>query len=151
MVQVAPYPIGPPPPSPKVTRSKGKGKAQPEPEPEPDQQEEDASESSSSDAPPSPIVKKKKKRRVEAGKVKCEIEGCSGTFFSNWELKRHQKNLHGIGEALPSAVCPKCGRHFASRRKDSVDRHLELNACGKRNPRKPPRNRFIPKDSALPV
>ncbi|KAG5338175.1 hypothetical protein C0989_008074 [Termitomyces sp. Mn162] len=83
---------------------------------------------------------KRKKTRNEVDKVRCEIEGCNGTFFSNWELKRHQENLHGIEKKTRYvAMCPKCGRHFASGRKDSVDRHIELNACGKRNPRKSPK------------
>ncbi|KAG6840903.1 hypothetical protein C0991_003364 [Blastosporella zonata] len=135
MVQVAPYPIpGEPISPPKVpikAKNNGKGKVK----------SSDDGKGTDEHEPESPKPKKKKgkKKRREARKVKCEIDGCNGTFFSNWELKRHQKNLHGIGDEIKSAVCPKCGRQFASRRKDSVDRHLELNACGKRNARKPPK------------
>lgn len=129
MVQVAPYPIGPPTSKMKdPPRTKGKGKVNAK-------LDEDGGDSDGVDAREK--VHQKKKKRDEADKVRCEIDGCNGTFFSNWDLKRHQKNLHGIGEDTPNtAVCPKCGRHFGSRRKDSVDRHLQRNACGKRNPRK---------------
>ncbi|KAG6897089.1 hypothetical protein C0992_004173 [Termitomyces sp. T32_za158] len=132
MVQVAPYPIGPSTSKPKIAAStKGKGKFTAK-------SDEDDSASDGADARKKGPQKKKK--RDEADKVRCEINGCNGTFFSNWELKRHHRTVHGIGEdTANTAVCPKCGRHFASRRKDSVDRHLELNACGKRNPRKSPK------------
>ncbi|KAG6884223.1 hypothetical protein C0993_000287 [Termitomyces sp. T159_Od127] len=134
MVKVAPYPIGPRTSKSKPADStKGKGKVDAK-------SDEDDGEGDSDGVDARGKARRKKKKRDEADKVRCEIDGCNGTFFSNWELKRHQRNLHGIGEdTTNTAVCPKCGRHFASRRKDSVDRHLELNACGKRNPRKSPK------------
>ncbi|KAG6919062.1 hypothetical protein DXG01_009315 [Tephrocybe rancida] len=137
--QVAPYTVPeesvPIPKEPSKAKDKGKGKAK-------------ANDDEGSDEPQEPKKKGKKKKRGEADKVKCEFEGCNGTFFSNWELKRHQKNVHAIGGDESAAVCPKCGRKFASGRKDSVDRHLELGACGKRNPRKPPKNRPSSEDTA---
>ncbi|KAG6860685.1 hypothetical protein C0995_008677 [Termitomyces sp. Mi166 len=130
-VQLAPYPIGPPVPKPKTAPNNHKGKCKAKAKPDRDDGDSDEARGKEH--------KKKKKKRDEADKVRCEIDGCNGTFFSNWELKRHQKNLHGGEETRNMAVCHKCGRHFASGRKDSVDRHLELNACGKRNPRKSPK------------
>ncbi|KAG6856408.1 hypothetical protein H0H87_004838 [Tephrocybe sp. NHM501043] len=129
-VQVAPYPLPSETIPPSRVADKPKNKARGKAKATHD------SDSSSSEPQAKP-KKKSKKHRKDEDKVLCGIDDCDKLFFSNWELRRHRKNIHSDGAEL--VACPKCGREFASGRKDSLDRHIELNACWKRNPRKPPK------------